>query len=149
LQRLTTVDERREDDVAERPVVEQHGPEGVSLDRDVPQRLRHDCGQENRLSRQEVQLPNEAGGAVTHELVPRAVEDRDLPLANRDERIAGVTHPEENVVHVRAPLFADVRKRVELPVRQQRCRRDPRHGSSVRARGRPASATDRRGDSPE
>ena len=90
LQRLAPRDERREQEVAERPVVEQERPQRVAVDGDVAQRLRGDRGQEDRLPGQEVQLAEEVGRSVPHDLVAGRVEDRDLALDDRDERIAPV-----------------------------------------------------------
>ena len=87
LQRLTPRDERRQHEVAERPVLEQERAQGVALDRDVPQRLRHDRRHEDRLPGEQVHLAEEARRSVAQDLVACRVEDRDLTLEDRDERI--------------------------------------------------------------
>ena len=78
LQRLAAGDEGREEEVAERSVVEQERAQRVAVDRDVAQRLRHDRGEEDGLTGEEVQLAEEARGAVPDDLVAGRVEDRDL-----------------------------------------------------------------------
>ncbi len=88
LQRLAPGDERGEEQVAERAVLVQELAQRGALDRDVPQRLDHERVDEDRLPRQEVQLAEEARGAVPDELVPGRVDDRDLAFEDRDERIA-------------------------------------------------------------
>jgi hypothetical protein len=58
----------RQHKVAERPVlVEQEGAEGLALDRDVPQRLRHDRRQED-LAGEQVHLAEEARLSVAQDL---------------------------------------------------------------------------------
>ena len=90
LQRLAPRDEGREQQVAERPVLEEQRPQHLALDRDVAQRLRDDRRQEHGLPGEQVQLAEEARRAVADDLVARGVEDRDLALEDRDERIAPV-----------------------------------------------------------
>ena len=97
LQRLPPGDEGREDEVAERSVVEQDRAQRVAVDRDVAKRLRHDRGQEDGLAGEEIQLAQETGGAVAHELVAGRIEDRNLALQDGDERIGRVSYPEENI----------------------------------------------------
>ena len=64
LQRLAAGDERGEEQVAERAVLVEERAQRAALDRDVPQRLGHERVDEDRLPRQEVQLAEEARGAV-------------------------------------------------------------------------------------
>ena len=97
LERLPAGDEGREDEVAERSVVEQERAQRVAVDRDVAERLCHDRGQEDGLPREEVQLAEEAGGAVADDLVAGRIEDRHLALADGDERIGRISDPEQHV----------------------------------------------------
>ena len=78
----------REQQVAERPVLEQQRPQHLALDGDVAHRLGHHGGQVDGLAGQQVQLAEEARGAVADDLVPGGVEDRRLALEDRDERVA-------------------------------------------------------------
>ena len=106
LERLPAGDEGREDEVAERSVVEQECAQRVAVDRDVAQRLGHDRGQEDGLPGEEVQLAEEAGGAVADDLVAGRIEDRDLALTDGDERIGRISDAEQHVADGCAPLFA-------------------------------------------
>ena len=98
LQRLAARDERREQHVAERAVLEQQRPQHVALDGDVAHRLRRrrpsgrPSGRSCRLS-----SPRKPDGAVADDLVARAVEDRRLALEDRDERVALVADLVEDV----------------------------------------------------
>src|SRR6201993_4340251 len=69
LQRLAAGDEGRKHQVAQRAVLEQEPAEDVTIDGDVPQRLRHDRGHEHGLPGKKVQLAEEARGAVMDDLV--------------------------------------------------------------------------------
>src|SRR5581483_7292167 len=80
LECLATGDEGREDEVAEGAVVEQQRAQRVAFDRDVARRLRRDGRHEDGLPGKEIELAEEARGAVPDELVPGGVEDRDLAL---------------------------------------------------------------------
>ena len=93
LQRLAPGDERGEEQVAERAVLVEERAQRAALDRDVPQRLGHERVDEDRLSRQEVQLAEEARGAMPDELVPGRVDDRDLSFEDRDERVGPIADP--------------------------------------------------------
>ena len=106
LERLSPGDEGREDEVAERPVVEQQRAQRVAVDRDVAQRLRHDRGHEDGLPGEKVQLAEKARGAVADDLVAGRVEDRHLALADGDERIGRVADPVQHVADGRGPLLA-------------------------------------------
>ena len=106
LERLPAGDEGREDDVAERSVVEEKPAQRVAVDRDVAERLRHDRGQEDGLAREEVQLPQKAGGAVPDDLVPGRIEDRHLALTDGDERIRRISEPIQHVADAGRPLLA-------------------------------------------
>ena len=139
LERLPAGDEGREDEVAERSVVEQERAQRVAVDCDVAQRLRHDRGQEDGLPGEEVQLAEEAGGAVADDLVAGRVEDRDLALADRDERIDGISDPEQHVADGCRPLLARRGKCRQLRGRQRRAGGSC-HRASVAARSRSASS---------
>ena len=45
----------------------------------------------------QVQLAEEAGGAVADDLVAGRIEDRHLALADGDERIGGISDPVQHV----------------------------------------------------
>ena len=85
LERLPPSDERREDEVAERSVVEEQCTQRVSVDRDVAQRFGHDRRHEHGLSGQEIQFAEKARGAVAGDLVTGRVTDRHLALTNGDK----------------------------------------------------------------
>ena len=108
LQRLAPGDERGEEQVAERAVLVEERAQRAALDRDVPQRLDHERVDEDRLPRQEVQLPEEAGGAVPDELVPGRVDDRDLSFEDRDERVRPIADPVQQLTDGRRALLADL-----------------------------------------
>ena len=84
LQRLAASDERAQEEVAERAVLEQERPQHLALDGEVAHRLRRDGREVDRLARHEAELSEEPGRPVAHDLVPRAVEDRRLALEDRD-----------------------------------------------------------------
>jgi hypothetical protein len=60
---------------------------------DVAQRLGHERADEDRLPRQQVQLAEEAGGAMPDQLVPGRVDDRDLSFEDCDERVGAIADP--------------------------------------------------------
>src|SRR6185312_15339266 len=74
---------------------------------------------EDRLAREEVQLAEELSRAAADDLVAGAVEDRDLPLEDRDERIRRVADPEQRVAAARGPLLAHVGERRQLGGRER------------------------------
>ena len=125
LERLAPRDERREQQVAERPVVEQQLPQRVPVDGDVAQGLRDFCGQEGALPRQQVQLAEEVRPSLPHDLVAGAVQQRDLALENRDERVVIVAHLEEDIPHVGGALFPTLADLCELRGRERRAFGDP------------------------
>src|SRR5262249_31916645 len=114
LQRLAPRDERRQQEIAERLVVEQQPPELLPVDCDVPRGLRHDGGQERALSRQQAQLAEEVRGSLAHDLVAGAIEQRDLPLEDRDERVALVAGLEQDVALVGGGPLAKLTHLCEL-----------------------------------
>ena len=118
LQRLAPLDERREQQVAERPVLEQQRPQHVAVDGDVAQRLRDDGGEEDGLPGEQVHLAEEAGGAVADDLVAGRVEDRDLALEDRDERVARVADAVEHVSDPCGALLAELGERRQLRRRE-------------------------------
>ena len=132
LERLAPRDEGRQQQVGERPVVEQQRAQGVAVDRDVAHRLRDDRRHEHRLARQQVQLAQKAGWAVADDLVPGRVQDRRLALQNCDERIALVPDPIQNVTNRRRSLLSECCERRQLGRRQDRAN-GARHLQSVPA----------------
>ena len=90
----------------------------LALDRDVAQRLRHDRSHEHGLSRQEVHLTEEAGMTVPDDLVTCRVDDRDLALQNRDERVRAVADPIEHVSDARGAFLAQPAEPCELRRRE-------------------------------
>ena len=74
------------------PSLEEQRPKRITVDRDIPQRLRDHRGQENGLPGEKVQLAEEARSAMTDDLVPGRIEYRHLPLDDRDEGISAVAH---------------------------------------------------------
>src|SRR2546423_557174 len=107
LKRLAPRDEGAEHQVAERPVLEEERAHRLALDVDEAERLGDKRRDENRLSREEVELAEEARGPVAHDLVARGVDYRDLPLEDGNERIARVADPVQDVADVRRALLAD------------------------------------------
>ena len=95
-------------EVAERAVLVEERAQRAALDRDVPQRLGHERVDEDRLPRQEVQLPEEARGAVPDELVPGRVDDRDLSFEDRHERVGPIADPVQQLTDRRRALLADL-----------------------------------------
>jgi hypothetical protein len=118
LERFPTGNERGQDDVAERSVVEQNRAERVATDRNVAKRLRNDSGEEDGLAGEKIHLPQEAGGAVAYDLVSGGIEDRNLALHDRDEWIGRVSYPEENITDRSRALFAKRSQGGELRFRQ-------------------------------
>ena len=114
LQRLAAGDEGGEEEVAERAVLVEERAQRGALDRDVPQRLGHERVDEDRLPRQEVQLAEEARGAVPDELVPGGVDDRDLSFEDRDERVRPIADPVQQLAGRRRALLADLGESREL-----------------------------------
>ena len=108
LQRLTPRDERGEEQIAERAVLVQKRAQRDALDRDIPQRLDHERVHEHRLPRQQIQLPEEARGALPDQLVPGRVNDRDLPLEDRNERVAPIADPVQQLADSRRALLTDL-----------------------------------------
>ena len=114
LQRFSPGDERGQDEVAQRPVLEQPLAHHVAVDGDVAQRLGDHRRDEHGLAGEEVQLAEEAGRTVADDLVARRVEDRDLAFEDRDERVALGADAVQHVADVRRALLAELGQRREL-----------------------------------
>ena len=132
LQRLPPGDEGGEDEVAQRPVLEQLRAHHVAIDGDVAQRPGHLRRDEHGLAGEEVQLAEEAGRAVADDLVARRVEDRDLAVEDRDERVAPGADAVEHVAGGRRALLAELGQPRELCGREHRAVWR-RHDSSLAA----------------
>ena len=120
LERLPPGDECRQDKVAQRPVLEQQLAHHVAVDGDVAQRLGDDRSDEDGLSREQVQLAEEPGRAVTDDLLTGRVDDRDLTLDDRDERVALIADAVEHVADIGRVLVTELSQGRELRVRQHR-----------------------------
>ena len=114
LQPLPASRERPEQQVAERGVLEQERSQLLTLDGDVAHRRCHFGREEDGLPREQVRLPEEAARAVAVDLRAGLVEDGRLALDDRDQRIAAVTDPKEDVADLSAPLLAVLGKQGEL-----------------------------------
>src|SRR5262249_11889311 len=114
LQQFASLDEGREQQFGERAVVEEQLLQVLAVDRDVAQRLGDDRGEEDGLPGEQVHLAEEAGGAVADDLVAGAVEDRELALEDRDERVARVAGFEQLRAGRRGSLLAVVAQRPQL-----------------------------------
>ena len=110
LEKLAPLDERGEEQVRKRAVLEQQPPEDFAVDRDVAHRLGHDGGEEDGLSGEEIHLTEEARCTVADDLPAGAVEHRDLALDDRDERIALVADLEQLLADLGGPLLAVLRR---------------------------------------
>ena len=122
LQCLAARDEGREQEVAQRSVLEQHRTQRLALDGDVPQRLRDDRGDEHRLPREEVQFAEEVRRAVPGDVVARGIEDRHLAIDDRDERVAAIADAIQHIPDVRAAFLAELGQRRQLRRGQRRAR---------------------------
>ena len=114
LQRLSARDKRRQQDITQRAILEQQLPQIVTVNRDVSQRLGDDCREEDRLSREEVQLAKETRAAVADDLLASSIENGNLALDDRDEGIALVADPVEDITHARGELVAERGERRQL-----------------------------------
>ena len=110
LERFAPGDEGRQHDVAERAVLVQKRSQHFAVDGDVAQRLGDDRGDEHGLPGQQVQLAEEAGRPVADDLVAGSVEDRDLALEDRDERVVAIADAIEHVADVRCALLAELER---------------------------------------
>ena len=107
LQRLAAGDERGEQEVAERTVLVQERAQRAAGYGDVAQGLGHERAYEDRLPREQVQLAEEARGAVPDEFVPGRVDNRDLSFEDCDERVGAIADPVEQLTDGRRALLAD------------------------------------------
>ena len=105
-------------EIAERAVLVEEQAQGAALDRDVAKRLEHERADENRLTREEVQFSEEAGGALPDDLIPGRVDDRDLSLENRNERICPIADPVQQLTGRRRALLADLGESRQLRQRE-------------------------------
>ena len=114
LEQLAPLDERRQQQVRERAVLEQHPPEHFAVDRYVAHRRCDDRGEEHGLPGEQVHLAEEARAAMADDLLAGSVGDRDLTLDDRDERIARVADLEQRLADLRGSLLAVLREQREL-----------------------------------
>ena len=133
LERLPPRDEGREQEVAQRPVLEQERSQRLPLDRDVSHRLGRHGAEIDRLARQQVHLAEEAEPAVPRDLVAGGIEDRRLSLEDGDERIAPVADAEQALAGRRGSLLADLRELLQLRGGENGPGGDSRHRSRVAA----------------
>ena len=122
LERLAARHEGREQDVAERAVLEQERPQLLTLDCDVAHPLGHDRRQEHGLPREQIGLAEKARGPVPDDLGARGVEDGGLAFDDRDQRIPDVTNPEEHVADLRVSLLAVLGEQGKLRLGENRRR---------------------------
>src|SRR5206468_285911 len=87
----------------------------------------------------QVELAEEAGGAVADDFVAGRIEDRHFALTDGDERIGGISHPVEHVAHACSPLLASRGKCRQLRGGQRRTGGSA-HRASVAARSQSASS---------
>ena len=120
LQRLPPRDERGQDEVAQRPVLEQQLPHDVAVHPDVAQGLHGHRGDEHRLAGQQVQLAEEPRRAVADDLLAGRVDYRDLALDDRDERVPLIADAVEHVADIGGVLVTELSQGRELQVRQHR-----------------------------
>ena len=57
---------------------------------------------------------------MSHDLVAGAVVKRDLPVQNRDERVAIVAHPEEDLAYVGGAFLPELTELCKLHRRERR-----------------------------
>ncbi len=127
LQRFAPGDKGRQDQIAQRRVLEQQRPQRLSLDRDAAQRRSHERGYEDGLPREKIELTQKSRRTVTDDLVVGGVTDHDLPLADRDERVAPIADLIQHIPDIRGPLLADLGESGQLR-RGQRRTQIPRRG---------------------
>ena len=118
LEDLAPADERVEQHVGERPVLEQQRPQVLAVHRDVAHRLCHDAVDEDRLPREQVHLGEEAPRALAGDLVSGPVEDCRLALEDDDERVARVADPEQELSLRGRALLAHAPRGPEVPGRE-------------------------------
>ena len=118
LQHFAALDEGREQRVGEDAVLEEQAAQRLAVDRDVAHRLGHDRGEEDGLAGEQVHLAEEPGRSVADDLAAVRVEDRRLPLADRDERVGRVADLEEDVADGSGLLLAVLGEHVDLGFRE-------------------------------
>jgi hypothetical protein len=69
---------------------------------------------EQALARQQVHLAEELRGAVPCDLVARGIQDSDLAIDDRGERVVTIPDPVKDVTSVRRALLAYRLERGEL-----------------------------------
>ena len=118
LEQFAPLDERGEEQIGQRAVLEEQPPEDFAVDGDVAHRLGHDRPEEDGLPGEQVHLPEEARGAVADDLAAAGIGHGDLALDDRDERVALVADVEQGLSDLGGPLLAVNGKRRELRARE-------------------------------
>ena len=134
-QGLAPLHQRREYQIAQRTVLEEERSERISLDGDVPQRLRHDRSDENRLTGEKAHLAEKAGREMAHDLDACRIDDRDLTLDDRHERVGAIAHAIENVADLSSAFLTQLAEPRQLGRRECRtCRHghDPTRAAACR-----------------
>src|SRR5919106_319049 len=114
LQQLPPRDEAGQQQIAQRPILEQEPPQRVAVDRDVAQRLRNHRAHKDGLAGQQVELAEETPRAVADDLVARLVENRHLALNDRDEGVPLIADLVQHLADIRRALVAELGKRRQL-----------------------------------
>src|SRR4029453_18299702 len=83
---------------------------------------------EHRLAGEEVHLAEEPGRPVAHDLAARRVDDRDLTLDDRDERVRAVADAIENVADLRGALLTQRAEPLQLRGREYGTGRSTHNG---------------------
>jgi hypothetical protein len=117
LEQFTALDEGAQNQVRQRRILEQELPEHFPIDLDVAHRLGHNGREEHGLAGEQVDLAEEPGGSMAHDLLARPVHHRRLTLDDRDERIRAVADLIESLSHLGAPLLAVLGECRELRAR--------------------------------
>jgi len=120
LNRLAAAHEGRQQQIGQWAVLDQQGTQSLAFDRDVAHRLGDHSREKDGLARQQADLAEEAGGAVTDDLLPRGVLHGRLTFENGDERIAHVADLEQRLPDRRCALLAVLGQGGELEVREDR-----------------------------
>ena len=118
LKQLAALHQGAKDQIREGGIIEQQRSQLITRKGDVAQRLCDDRGDEHRLPAEQIDLPKKARGAMTHDLMPRAIQHRRLTLEDRDERVGRVTDLIQLLAHLGRELLAALRKQLELSTRK-------------------------------
>ena len=118
LQQLAPFDQRAQDQVRERGVIEQQLAQLLARNRDVAHRPGHDRGDEHRLPAQKVDLPEKSWSGMANDLVPVAVQYRGFALDDRDERVGRITDLIQLLAHLGCVLLAVPGEHLDLRARQ-------------------------------